>query len=190
MYSGKFVIRVPRELHGLLAEMSRRRSMSLNRICNELISKGLSSAGEDAVLAGPLNKVAAQLKKKFRNKLVGVVLFGSSASGEATESSDVDLLVILEAGFPITRSLYAWWDDAIAWDREEELNPHFVGMPDASRRASSLWLEAAENSEIIFQREGAVDKIFNRLRQAIAKGGVRRYSSAGHPYWVWSEDEE
>ena len=35
-------------------------------------------------------------KKKFRDELVSIVLFGSYARGTAKEHSDVDLLVIVE----------------------------------------------------------------------------------------------
>jgi len=41
-----------------------------------------------------LNKVLSELKKRFGNNLISVVLFGSHAKGLAKEHSDIDLIII------------------------------------------------------------------------------------------------
>ena len=38
------------------------------------------------------------LRKKYQDKILQVVLFGSAARGEADEESDIDILVVLKNG--------------------------------------------------------------------------------------------
>ena len=54
--------------------------------------------------------VAGRLRELFRSRLVDVVLFGSYASGTATDESDLDLAVILH-------DVASPWDDARRMDQ-------------------------------------------------------------------------
>ncbi len=49
-----------------------------------------------ALIAEALGRFRAALRERFGDRLRELVLFGSQARGEATEESDVDLLVIVE----------------------------------------------------------------------------------------------
>jgi predicted nucleotidyltransferase len=42
-----------------------------------------------------IDEVLRHLKKRYRRSLKQVILYGSKARGEATEESDIDLLVVL-----------------------------------------------------------------------------------------------
>jgi uncharacterized protein len=49
------------------------------------------------MLSGTLRKeIRARLEGAFRDRLQGVLLYGSEARGEAREESDVDLMVLLD----------------------------------------------------------------------------------------------
>ena len=52
-----------------------------------------------------LNLVVAT-SHPLASAIVGMVLYGSWARGEATEASDIDILVVMESTFPIRRELY------------------------------------------------------------------------------------
>lgn len=43
-----------------------------------------------------LKEFRREIEKLYANKLKGIVLFGSWARGDATENSDIDLLIILK----------------------------------------------------------------------------------------------
>jgi len=99
-----------------------------------LVDAGLveSSAAEDAVadldepsigdgVVDPFvlaHEVAAELAQLFGPRLVDVAVFGSHATGTATEDSDLDLAVVL-------RDVESPWDDArrmdgLLWDKTQE----------------------------------------------------------------------
>ncbi len=46
-------------------------------------------------LRKPLEQLKTKLERIYNGRLEGVILFGSLARGEETESSDIDILVIL-----------------------------------------------------------------------------------------------
>lgn len=183
-HSGKFVLRIPQVMHKQLTDFARRSQISLNQACVELLKNGLSGGGESPLLKN-LNEVAQELRKNFGERLCGVVLFGSCATGNATAGSDIDLFIVLSPDVPIERALYKWWDDNISWQGANVLNPHFVNMLSEARSAGGLWLEVATTGRIIHQNNLMLDKIFMKLRELIEKGDVRMYMSNGHSYWVW-----
>lgn len=54
-----------------------------------------------------LFRIKTKLQEIYGNRLKGIMLYGSEARGDATEDSDIDLLVLLDG--PVD-----WWDEATA----------------------------------------------------------------------------
>jgi len=52
-----------------------------------------------------LARARERLREAFGERLRGVVLYGSEARGEATDDSDIDLLVLLEGPVDLGRDL-------------------------------------------------------------------------------------
>jgi len=180
-FSGKFVLRIPPDLHSKLARMGSAQRLSLNQVCLLLLHRGLSATSAGQLPA--FESVVKKLKAKFKEDLAGVVLFGSQATGEATSSSDIDILIVLGKGVELTRALYTWWNDNVSWTGGE-MNPHFVIYPDDVSSVTGLWFEVALSGKIIYQQGTAVEQFFTKLKKYIADGKIRRYISNGHPYWV------
>jgi hypothetical protein len=192
--SGRFLLRVDPALHQRLRELARRRGCSLNRLCAELLERALTPTetpgpacqiASDVVPAAVLRRLRAELGEQ----LAGIALFGSVARGESWDRSDVDLLVVLVSGAPITRELYQRWDavaqaEAIPGGRNLEL--HFVSLPRSPEAAGGLWLEVALEGVLLHDPHLEVARMLARLRQQIAAGHVVRRLSHGRPYWVRS----
>lgn len=188
-YSGRFVLRIPAPLHRRLSREAERRGLSLNELCNLLIESNLEGRKNDEEKFSFLNPIVKQLTNHFKD-LLGVVVFGSQVTGKATQSSDLDLLIVLPSNLPITRSLYRWWDEEIPSVGPITVNPHFVHLPPSPDGAGSLWLEVATAHEILWERNGAVGDVIKKLLEIIALDRVRRYWSNGQPYWVKSHEEQ
>lgn len=187
--SGRFVLRLSPELHGTLRREADRRGLSLNAHCVELLqSPGAGDKDRDRVRQA-LRPVLTRLKRAFGKDLLGCLLFGSRARGEASEASDVDLLVVLDDATALKRSLYRLWDDQIA-QGPLEVNPHFVHLPDGPRTAGSLWLESAVDGVLIWDTKGKIARTLSEIHAAIEDGTVRRYWSHGHPFWRRGNHEE
>jgi predicted nucleotidyltransferase len=176
--SGRFVLRLPVKLH----DARRRASAMISSTSCVCAPSGVPAGRPAAGEPGPLWLRAA--RRALGGELLGAVLFGSEARGEARTGSDIDLLLVAGPSVPLTRRLYALWDEKLGEDRH---SPHFVHLPSSTADAGSLWLEAAVDGTVLYDREGRVGRFLGRLRRAIAAGRLTRKTAYGHPYWVKSE---
>jgi len=115
--------------------------------------------------------------------LMGVVLFGSWARGAAADSSDVDVLVVVDPNVALTRDLYRQWDAApVTWE-DRPVEPHFVHAVDAGAVTGGVWAEAALDGIVVFERRFDVSMRLARVRHEILSGRLVRRVAHGQPYW-------
>jgi hypothetical protein len=175
--SGRFVLRLPPGLHEALRAEAAQAGLSLNEYCVRV----LSAPGPDPT--GPAAAVAARAAEAFGSDLVGVILYGSWARGEATAASDVDVLVVLEPTRAITRALYRDWDEVAMAHLGHPIEVHFVALPEQDH-AGGVWLEAALDGVVVRDSDARVARLLGTLRRAMATGAVTLRHAHGQPYWT------
>jgi predicted nucleotidyltransferase len=120
----------------------------------------------------------------FGDRLLGVVLFGSYARGEAGTDSDVDLLVVVDGRVALSRDLYRQWDGGpIAWEARR-VEPHFVHLPQPATVPGGVWAEAALDGIVMFERRMAVSRWLAEVRRRVVSGRLVRRLAHGQPYWA------
>ena len=121
--------------------------------------------------------------RKWAGELVGIALFGSTARGNDTQASDIDLLIALESGIRIERSLYDRWDRVVRLSAlpAERVVPQFVALPIPPAEAGGIWLEVARGGIVFYDREGRLARFLISLRDLSADGNVTRKTVHGHP---------
>lgn len=175
--SGRFVLRLDPRLHGALREAAAEAGLSLNQYC----VRTLAGSGGGA---GPGWRAVERAAATVDADLVGVVVYGSWARGEAASGSDVDVLVVVDREVPVVRALYRRWDEEpVCWEGRR-VEPHFVHLPEAGERASGTWAEVAIDGIVLFDRALTVSRALVRLRRLIVEGGLVRGEAHGQPYWV------
>lgn len=179
--SGKFVLRLDPQLHADLRREATHHGMSLNEHCAQVMT--MHRAAGDAAAAAVIRAV----RRQAGAALVGVVVYGSWARGDVADSSDVDLLVVLEPALPITRELYRLWDEQpLTWDGRG-VDVHLVHLPEAGAEISGTWAEAATDGIVLFERGLDLSRRLSGIRRRIATGEIVRHVAHGQPYWVRSE---
>ena len=189
-FSGKLLLRIEPRLHNLLASRASKEHSSINMLCVRLISEGLLEQKKSPWWLEEGKKIVPQLRHKFGTRLIGIAVFGSQVEGRATEDSDLDILIVLDADTPLQRSLYSWWDDAIKWEGSVEVTPQFVLLPKNLEDAGGIWFEVAMASEVLWERGRKLSTMIKALRKLIESDHIRRYWSNGQPYWIRRGDEE
>jgi predicted nucleotidyltransferase len=177
--SGRFVLRLPPPLHGVLQAAARASGISLNEYCVRRLSAGGPALAADGSAAAIVNAAAALAG----DALVGVIVYGSWARGEAGASSDVDVLVVVDRRLALTRSLYRKWDRTPATWLGRRVDPHFVHPPGA-RVAGGVWGEVAIDGIVLFERDWRLSARLVEIRRSIAAGRLVRRFVHGQPYWT------
>lgn len=177
------MLRLDPRLHGLLREDARAAGVSLNDWCGRTLTAP-GAGGLDAASSAVL-----PLRARLGSDLEGVIIYGSFARGELATGSDVDLLVVIAAGVPITRSLYWEWEGAVPSWNGREVDLHFVHLPDPADRVSGSWAEAAVCGIVLYDRDLAVSRRLIAIRERIAAGELVRKMAQGQPYWIHEDHD-
>lgn len=177
--SGRFVLRIDPRVHAALRAAAAAAGMSLNGYCARKLAATATNIGASSAAAAV--ERAAEL---FGASLVAVAVFGSWARDEMSDTSDVDLLVVLDDTVSITRQLYRRWDEApLCWEGRR-LEPHFANIVGVARHPSGLWAEVAVDGIVLFERGFQLSKRLARVRRDIAAGRLVRRVVSGQTYWV------
>ena len=184
---GSFLIRMNPGIHRHLRNEAFRRGISLNRLCIErLEGQGRRETFLPLSADSKWALIVKRIKDTFGSGIEGIILFGSTARGEATSESDIDLLVLLPEGRDLNRELYRKWDEAFRAKEDRIYSPHFVLLPSSVENVGSIWFEAALDGVVLFDREDKVNSFLRKLRGEIADQRIVRKWSHGHPYWLRS----
>lgn len=184
-HSGRFVLRIPPDLHARSRRLARERGVSLNEYCRAAIEH-YADRETGVPVESETGTWVSGAQHVLEDDLLAVVLFGSQARGEARASSDVDLLIVIADSHELGRDLYQRWDEEPLDDR---VNPHFVHLPAVVRRAGSIWYEVALDGIVLFERDRLVSAFLQSVRREIADGRLQRRYAHGHPYWVKDEEK-
>lgn len=180
-HSGRFVLRISPVLHARLRKLAHEQGVSLNQLCRTAIERSVAEPQNADKHGEPDSPWLAQARRVAGAHLQGLVLFGSQARGEARESSDVDLLVVVSREVELRRDLYHRWDGLVA---DQRVSPHFVHLPEAVAYAGSIWYETALEGIVLYERDRQITTFLQAIRREIADGRLRRRYAHGHPYWV------
>lgn len=178
--SGRFLLRLEPGLHAALRGAAAASGLSLNEYCARKLAAPVGELAVFDAAAGAVQRAAAVTG----DALVGVVAFGSWARSELHDASDVDLLVVVDAGLALSRALYTRWDEAPVVFNGRRAEPHFVTMPTGSVPAVGLWAEAAIDGIVLFARDHEVHARLSAVRRELVEGRVVRKTAHGQPYWV------
>ncbi|MDP2844468.1 MAG: nucleotidyltransferase domain-containing protein [Candidatus Methanoperedens sp.] len=131
-------------------------------------------------------ELTAVLKKKFKQDLLSVVLFGSMVKGTSTDTSDIDVLVVSGAPMNDWRAR-----DKLILDLTEDIELKYatpihmilVNKDEISHAIESVYplmLEINEANEIIYDKENFFKKILKDF-----ENNVRRWHAEKIEEGVW-----
>jgi predicted nucleotidyltransferase len=176
----RFVLRLPPWLHRHVVTRATAAGLSLNEYC---VRRLAGPESRTVRYSGALD-VRARAAAVAGERVVGIIVHGSWARGEALTTSDVDVLVVVERQLALTRALYRTWDrEPVEWDGRA-VDAHFVHLPEHPHRAGGVWCEAAIDGEVIADLDGRIEETLGAIRRAIAEGHLVRKQIHGQPYWT------
>jgi predicted nucleotidyltransferase len=172
----KILLRLPKDLHDAVKVRAAEADLSVNALLERYIAQGVTSSLNDDVS----EKIINQAQKEFGSNCIGLLLFGSRARGDAHDTSDTDLLLVVENEVRIERSLYRRWDTTLP----DGISLNITHLPVTPREAGSLWLECALDAKILFDPSRRISKALSALKEYITSGHVVRRITHGQGFWV------
>lgn len=171
----EFLLRLPLNLYERLKSDANKRELSVNSYSKQILMCG-------APFPEIFISIQSLLLSLFPEDIVGILIFGSFARGEAFDSSDIDVLLIINSSIPIERDLYEKVDRLKLGGRE--ISVTIVHLPKEVSDVGSLWLEVALDGIVIYDPDIKVSQFLMLVKQYILKGSVQRRISYGVPYWT------
>lgn len=181
--SASILLRTEPELHRRLIRRAKALDISLNELCSRRLS--VPSLLETSSLSH-LRTVIRDVETLLGRELLGVVLYGSQARGEASTGSDWDVLVVPSAAVVLDRGLYRRLDQLMD-PTLERVEVHFAHLPAKTHEAAALWGEIALDGIVLCERDLALSQHLARVRRDIAAGVIVRRTAHGQSYWVHTE---
>jgi predicted nucleotidyltransferase len=172
----RILLRLPSALHKRAKARASETGESLNSVFVQAIENGLSN-GQLETLTPSIIKYA---NSQFGEAFLGLLLYGSRARGDAYESSDTDLLLVVNGSVRITRELYHSWDAIL----QDGISLNIAALPATAREAGSLWFECALDAKIVFDPTGILRRRLDEIKEMIVSGAVVRRTTHGQGYWI------
>lgn len=175
----RVLLRLPVDLHTTLIKAAAEADLSFNEFC----VRRLRAPADATALSVARSQVVARARALFGDRLVGAVVLGSWARGEAATTSDIDVLIVLDATRALTRDVYRVWDAEPLTVEGRAIDAHFTHPQFAGAAPTAVWCEAAVDGIVWYDRDGAIAVRLGEVRRAIAEGHVVRAFAHGQPYW-------
>jgi predicted nucleotidyltransferase len=145
-----------------------------------------------------IEKLVEALKRKYGDRFISLIIFGSVARGEMRKDSDIDLLLIIDS---ISKRRLERQKEFIEVEKELEgyLNALFdegyfvdfspiIKTPEEAMRISPLYLDMAEDAIIAYDKDDFFKDILENVRNRLKELGSKRISMGKRWYWILKPD--
>jgi predicted nucleotidyltransferase len=146
--------------------------------------------------ASLLERLLAELRREFGDKLVSMVVFGSVARGDNRRDSDIDLLLVVE-GIPPTVTgrvrLFEKVEDRLSIEdlRSKGYDVSFspvIKTPAEAVRLIPLYLDMVDDAVILYDKDAFFTRVLERLRRRLSELGAERVRVGKKWYWRLKKD--
>jgi len=143
-----------------------------------------------------VEKIADILVEHFKDKLLGIVWYGSSVRGKFSRESDIDFILIFEKIDSLTKiyeeltkvthKKILRTEEAKYLDRKGYLAyPSFYVMSLGEFKAHPpILLDPVVEGKILFEKNSIVSKEFERIKKRLKKLGAKRVRIFGDYCWI------
>lgn len=131
------------------------------------------------------------IKKFYEENLLAVALFGSSARGDLTTSSDIDLLIILrETPLSLRKRASEFLenvaDELIILDYSFPISPIIFTLEELKKNPPLL-LDLLISCDIIYDKDNHLSQKLEELKNLIALKKIQKLNFNDKYYWVFNK---
>jgi len=145
-----------------------------------------------------IERLIEALKRKYGDKFISLVVFGSVARGEARKDSDVDLLLVIDSipkrrlerqkeFMEVEKELEGYLNELFDEGYFIDFSP-IIKTPEEAMRLSPLYLDMVEDAIIAYDKDDFFMKILGRVRKRLEELGSKRVRMGRKWYWILKPD--
>lgn len=143
-------------------------------------------------------RILSEIKLFYGERLISVVIFGSSARETQRFDSDIDILIIVKdlpkGRMKRIREFEAVEDSVepfLTLLQKEGINTCIsavIKTPEEALTGSPLFLDMVEDAKILFDKDGFFSHMLKRLRDTLKELGAKRIWKGNAWYWDLKPD--
>lgn len=145
-----------------------------------------------------VEKLIAALVRKYRDRLVSLIIFGSVAREEARKDSDIDVLLIIDLlpkgrlerqmeFIDVEKDIEGYLNDLFEKGYSIDLAP-IIRTPQEALRISPLYLDMVEDAIIAYDKDNFFKNILRTIRNRLRELGSKRVKMGKKRYWILKPD--
>jgi predicted nucleotidyltransferase len=124
--------------------------------------------------------------KEPLTEVVAIGLCGSLARGDFSPKSDIDIFIVIPDGLS-EREAWLTWNKKLREllrDFERDITVLIYSLESLKEISSWYVLRLASEGKLIYDRDGRVKKLFEKIIETAKKAGLIEEEIHGHKYWI------
>jgi predicted nucleotidyltransferase len=111
---------------------------------------------------------------------------GSLARGDSSLKSDIDIFIVIPEGLSEREAWFTWNRKLreLLKDFERDITVLIYSLKSLKEISSWYVLRLASEGKLIFDRDGKVGRLFEKIIQTAKNAGLVEEEIHGHKYWI------
>jgi len=135
-------------------------------------------------LKSKLPELVNKIKALYKDNLIAVILFGSAASGDLSQFSDVDLLIILRKSSKNKRQRILEFYEKIGYEFENHFLSPLILTQEELKKSYSFYVGILKNREVLYDNENIIKELTNIIDKKKQKKEIIEKEFKGVTYWI------
>jgi len=145
-----------------------------------------------------IEKLVEALKRRYGDRFISLIVFGSIARDEMRKDSDIDLLLVIDSlpkrrlerqkeFMEVEKEVERYLDKLFDEGYFVDFSP-IIKTPEEAMRISPLYLDMVEDALIVYDKDDFFRKILQNVRSRLKELGSKRVRMGKRWYWILKPD--
>jgi len=135
-------------------------------------------------LTAKLPELIEKIKNSYNKNLLAIVLFGSSARGDFSQFSDIDLLLILEDSITSRRQRILDFYEKIGYEFENHFLSPIVLTKKEMKQFFSYYVGILKDCQVLYDNVNILKELTKLIDEKKQKKEIIEKELKGTTYWI------
>jgi len=131
-----------------------------------------------------ISELVEKIKNSYKNNLIAIVLFGSAARGDFSQSSDIDLLLILKDSIESKRKRILDFYEKIGFEFENHFLSPLILTQEELRDFLSFYVGILKDCKVLYDNANVVRELIEKIDKKKQKKEIIEKEFKGTTYWI------